>query len=109
MNNEPVAWMQIHYKDKMCITKYCPVKTWEDDIPLYTHPAKPTKVKFASNSCESGWIYLDYEEPEKTLTDEEKSEIIEKVWSEMKDAVCLDYKSFGNELIRAILKKAQEK
>ena len=47
--------------------------------------------------------------PAKTLTDEEKSEIIEKVWSEMKDAVCLDYKSFGNELIRAILKKANEK
>jgi hypothetical protein len=40
MNNEPVAWMQIHYKDKMCVTKLSPVKTWEDDIPLYTHPAK---------------------------------------------------------------------
>jgi hypothetical protein len=40
MNNEPVAWMQIHYKDKMCVTKLSPVKTWEDDVPLYTHPAK---------------------------------------------------------------------
>ena len=39
--------------------------------PVITYPAKPTKVKFASNSCESGWIYLDYEEPAKTLTDEE--------------------------------------
>jgi hypothetical protein len=40
MNNEPVAWMQIHYKDKMCVTKLSPVQTWEDDVPLYTHPVK---------------------------------------------------------------------
>jgi len=39
MNNEPVAWMQIHYKDNKP-TKYSSVKTWEDDVPLYTHPAK---------------------------------------------------------------------
>ena len=37
--NEPVAWMQIHYKDNRP-TKFSPVKVWEDDIPLYTHPAK---------------------------------------------------------------------
>ena len=39
MNNEPVGWMQIHDKDGTP-TKFSVVKTWEDDIPLYTHPAK---------------------------------------------------------------------
>ena len=39
MNNEPVAWMQIHYKDGRP-TKFSKVQTWEDDVPLYTHPAK---------------------------------------------------------------------
>jgi hypothetical protein len=43
MNNKPVAWMQIHYKDKMCVTKYSPVQTWEDDVPLYTHPYEPSE------------------------------------------------------------------
>jgi hypothetical protein len=38
MNNEPVAWMQVHYKDGRP-TKFSKVQTWEDDIPLYTHPA----------------------------------------------------------------------
>jgi hypothetical protein len=39
MSNEPVAWMQVHYKDERP-TKFSKVQTWEDDIPLYTHPAK---------------------------------------------------------------------
>ena len=39
MNNEPVAWMQVHYKDGRP-TKFSKVQTWEDDIPLYTHPTK---------------------------------------------------------------------
>ena len=39
MNNEPVAWMQVHYKDNKP-TKFSLVQTWEDDIPLYTHPIK---------------------------------------------------------------------
>ena len=37
--DEPVAWMQVHYKDGTP-TKFSKVKTWEDDIPLYTNPAK---------------------------------------------------------------------
>jgi len=41
MNNEPVAWMQIHHKDGKP-TKFSKVQTWEDDIPLYTHPADTT-------------------------------------------------------------------
>jgi hypothetical protein len=37
--NEPVAWMQ-HHDETGKVTKYSPVQTWEDDIPLYTHPVK---------------------------------------------------------------------
>jgi hypothetical protein len=33
----PVAWMQVHYKDNKP-TKFSKVQTWEDDVPLYTHP-----------------------------------------------------------------------
>jgi len=39
MNNEPVAWMQMT-PNKQRITKISFVKTWEDDVPLYTYPAK---------------------------------------------------------------------
>jgi hypothetical protein len=35
----PVAWMQ-HHDETGKVTKYSPVQTWEDDIPLYTHPVK---------------------------------------------------------------------
>ena len=38
---QPVAWMQVHYKDGTP-TKFSKVQTWEDDIPLYTHPADLT-------------------------------------------------------------------
>ena len=37
--NKPVAWMQVHYKDNKP-TKFSKVQTWEDDVPLYTHPVK---------------------------------------------------------------------
>jgi len=36
---KPVAWMQHHYETGK-VTKFSPVKVWEDDIPLYLHPAK---------------------------------------------------------------------
>ena len=36
---EPVAWMQVPHKDNKP-TKFSLVKTWEDDIPLYTHPMR---------------------------------------------------------------------
>ena len=39
MSNKPVAWMQHHYETGK-VTKFSPVKVWEDDIPLYLHPAK---------------------------------------------------------------------
>ena len=54
---QPVAWMQVHYKDGTP-TKFSKVQTWEDDIPLYTHPAD--------------------------LTDEEMISIYEKDWSGIK-------------------------
>jgi hypothetical protein len=56
MNNEPVAWMQIHYKDKMCVTKLSPVKTWEDDIPLYTHPVK----ELTDEEIDQAWKSVDH-------------------------------------------------
>ena len=76
---EPVAWMQVYYKDNKP-TKFSKVQTWEDDVPLYTHPAK-------------------------TLTDEEiKSEakyFCHSYHSENPERLVL--------FARAILRKAQEK
>ena len=101
MNNEPVAWMYACNGIWTAFSDELPPDDAYDEgtlTPLYTHPA-PTKVKFASNSCESGWIYLDYEEPAKTLTDEEIKDIGYK-FNEM---------GLNLEMIRAILRKAQEK
>jgi hypothetical protein len=80
MLNEPVAWMQIHYKDKS-VTKYSTVQTWEDDIPLYTHPVK-------------------------TLTDFEIKGVmaLDECWIG-EDCSTLNMIAFA----RAILRKAQEK
>ena len=75
--NEPVAWMQVHYKDNRP-TKFSPVKVWEDDIPLYTHPVKE-------------------------LTDEEIMEIVEESYMPQG----LD-KSRYTMFAKAILRKAQE-
>jgi len=66
------------------------------------------KVKFASDSCESGWIYLDYEEPAKTLTDEE----IMLVSDEFKGLPVTSVEAWNKVILlfaRAILRKAQEK
>ena len=78
MNNEPVAWMQVHYKDNKP-TKFSKVQTWEDDIPLYTHPVKE-------------------------LTDEEIRHI--QAQCHLKD---VGYDGFIMRFARAILRKAQEK
>ena len=86
MNNEPVAWMQIHYKDKS-VTKYSSVKTWEDDVPLYTHPSKTL-----------------------TISDRDILKIIHDKFT--KFGFEADYIVENTELIefaRAILRKAQEK
>jgi len=81
MNNEPVAWMQIHYKDNRP-TKFSKVQTWEDDIPLYTHPAK-------------------------TLTDEEILQEAENMFGTYFFESIDD--PYWIEFARAILRKAQEK
>ena len=100
MNNEPVAWMQIHYKDKMCITKYCPVKTWEDDIPLYTHPAK-TKDESYEVVFDGEKYTTKLKEPA-NLTDEKIHKIAQKHFHVGLGINPLDF-------ARAILKEAQEK
>ena len=54
--NKPVAWMQVHYKDNRP-TKFSPVKVWEDDIPLYTHPVKEYKEP-SVKEIEDLWLYV---------------------------------------------------
>ena len=83
---EPVAWMQIHYKDNIP-TKFSPVKVWEDDIPLYTTPQT------------------------KPLTDEE----IKQIWYNLYPLSSSSYWDDKREglaelkFAKAILRKAQEK
>ena len=86
MNNEPVAWMQVHYKDNKP-TKFSKVQTWGDDVPLYTHPVK-----------------------ELTLTDEEIDDalyVADITLNNLSDGDISTerIKAFA----RAILRKAQEK
>ena len=57
--SEPVAWMQMHYKDNVP-TKFSPVKVWEDDIPLYTTPqTKPLSDEEIDKILESLDVYID--------------------------------------------------
>ena len=84
MNNEPVAWMQIHYKDNKP-TKFSKVQTWEDDVPLYTHPVKELTDKEIDDALYVADITLN------NLSDGDIS--TERI------------KAFA----RAILRKAQEK
>ena len=78
VNNEPVAWMQVHYKDNKP-TKFSLVQTWENDIPLYTHPVKE-------------------------LTDEEI--LISAQYNGIRASEILD--EYVIDFARAILRKAQE-
>jgi hypothetical protein len=106
MNNEPVAWMQIHHKDKMCVTKLSTVKTWEDDVPLYTHPAKELDEQFKEGfkaGKEEGWKAHKFHHPAKTLTDEE----LFNVYADLEEVYTGN--NFPVDLGRAILRKAQEK
>jgi hypothetical protein len=85
MNNEPVAWMQMT-PNKQRITKISFVKTWEDDVPLYTHPAKTLKDKEIRQIAVECGAYIN-----------------EDTGSLYPDDMCVG--SFA----RAILRKAQEK
>jgi len=99
--NEPVAWMQVHYEDGKP-TKFSKVQTWEDDIPLYTHPAKTlTETEDTEcQYCKQGCIRCD---ARKLLTDEEIHEIAEY------HGIDSLYETGRLDFARAILRKAQEK
>ena len=62
MNNKPVAWMQHHYETGK-VTKFSLVKVWEDDIPLYLHPAKTLTDEEIHNLflsfCNVGFTQVD--------------------------------------------------
>ena len=101
MNNEPVAWMS-NGKEFYVQKNYCP-----DFIPLYTHPANIIAEILEKNKpeIEKANAYIKSLEDEikalkaKTLTDEEIVNI------------GYHYGELGLnlEMIRAILRKAQEK
>jgi len=98
MNNEPVAWMQVHYKDGRP-TKFSKVQTWEDDVPLYTHPAKTLTDEEISNLRQ-----------EKTPFQEPSVKEITDLWLDVINNIPVNDKRprewhFAN----AILRKAQEK
>ena len=119
MNNEPVAWMQVHYKDGRP-TKFSKVKTWENDVPLYTHqyerPHNTVLVpcdKLAEMQAQIETMknpimqtISQAFDPAKTLTDEEIIEIRDSCYVE---SGLDEWEYCDIEFARAILRKAQEK
>ena len=106
MNNEPVAWMQVHYKDGIP-TKFSTVQTWEDDVPLYTHPAKTLTDEEFDNIFANGKRLGVLETEDRfrnamNLTDEEIEELSE-------EHLDMDWQTGVIDFARAILRKAQEK
>jgi hypothetical protein len=104
MNNEPVAWMQMT-PNKQRITKISFVKTWEDDVPLYTHPANPKYDPETGEPLIDGYPLFSGlpPPPAKTLTDED----LFKVYADLQENYTGN--NFPVDLGRAILRKAQEK
>ena len=105
---EPVAWMQVPHKDNKP-TKFSLVKTWEDDIPLYTHPVKEHDIGIShaigfDDGFKAGMQRAVEMNVVKELTDEE----ILECWNETHPAVvCLNAEL--PLFARAILRKSQEK
>ena len=98
MNNEPVAWMNIH-------GQFNKKETWLFPIPLYTHPVKELDEQFKKGfeaGKEEGWKAHKFHHPVKELTDEEITDVFVE---------CLlpDGEFDEHEFARAILRKAQEK
>ena len=87
MNNEPVAWMNVE-------GQFNKKETWLFPIPLYTHPVKDKPHP----KCDEACMYLCQM---RELTDEEIGQF-KGEWYRG------DYASFYD-LVRAILRKAQEK
>ena len=87
MNNEPVAWMNVE-------GQFNKKETWLFPIPLYTHPVKDKPHP----KCDEACMYLCQM---RELTDEEIGQF-KGEWYRG------DYASFYD-LVRAILRKTQEK
>jgi hypothetical protein len=110
MNNEPVAWGMLD-KDGGIYDSICPEEHDREEglytIPLYTHPAKESKAKDRFSNYESICLQCGttiYKPAFKTLTDEEKDELISEFLGEYyKGDIVL------HQMISAILKKASEK
>ena len=102
--NEPVAWMQVHYKDDKP-TKFSKVQTWEDDVPLYAHPYKPSKSEVDALLDNADYVIGTMREEieklkTKTLTDEEIIEVA-------KDCGYANKYEFNINFAKAILRKTQ--
>ena len=118
MNNKPVAWV-----DKTDIedgffypTILTKMETISNNIPLYTHPVKELKnIVLASATCSCGKVMeVTNLQPVKELTDEKIWEVIDNYFGV--HAFNLDYqisldeaREDAFELVKAVLRKAQEK
>ena len=94
MNNKPVAWMSVELNGRTVLATY----EFETAIPLYTHPVNPYQ-SITNTKIEP--TVVSYTHPVKELTDEEIGQF-KGEWYRG------DYASFYD-LVRAILRKAQEK
>jgi hypothetical protein len=116
MNNEPVAWKVIETDDEGSFTTFTEVEpVWADNaIPLYTHPAKHLSLQKVDGELVAV-TYTDDEHrivevlwerpPEKTLTDEEITQVFDECYPNNADGDVVTLIDFA----RAILRKAQEK
>ena len=102
MTNEPIAWFE--QDPDMKSIWYQADKDSPNAIPLYTHPVKELDEQFKKGfeaGKEEGWKAHKFHHPVKELTDEEIGQF-KGEWYRG------DYASFYD-LVRAILRKAQEK
>jgi hypothetical protein len=101
MNNEPVAWAYIkdgEFWDAIHPDEHAQ-KEGSYTIPLYTHPVSQYK---AITNTKIEPTVVSYTHPVKELTDEELIEFIES-W----EGLVVTKRTM--EMLRAILRKAQEK
>ena len=123
MNNEPVAWIKKKEIGYMEVTKKCGAKDYatnlglvpeDDDIPLYTHPAKELHLSLQKSKQTGELLAVTYTDdehrivevlwqrpPVKELTDEEINWLA-KAYSTIEGE--LNAPAFA----RAILRKASE-
>lgn len=76
MNQEPIAWMQTHYQTGKP-TRFSQVKTWEDDVPLYTAPI-PDGYVILCKKCGEDLGFMFDEHPK--VTSHEELTAITKEW-----------------------------